>query len=126
MNIRMFGLRFNRRFEWLALVKAEGRRVGWGSVLVSVAKAARIATVGRSVWRQRMRDCAACPIYDRRRHACRNGKLGCGCWMPLKAMFRGPQCWGRSVLPDGAFGQHRWEVLGVDVVNGCKLVFYTI
>ena len=35
MKLKLFGLRFNRRFEWLSIVKSEGRRVGWGSILVS-------------------------------------------------------------------------------------------
>ena len=46
MNLKLLGLRFNRRLGWLSLVKSEGRRVGWGSILVSVVKAAALPPNG--------------------------------------------------------------------------------
>lgn len=104
--MRLLGLRLQRYGEWIRLVRDEGRRIGVRALARQMLLAARGGLVERSIWRERMRACAGCPIYDRRRHACRNGELGCGCWMPLKAMFQGPQCWGRARVPDGLFG-HR-------------------
>ncbi len=67
--------------------------------------------VSKRSWRQRIgRGCGSCAIYDRARHACRDtaGRgLGCGCWMPVKALVRDPRaaCW-RVGIGDKVAG---WE-----------------
>lgn len=76
-------------------------------LLVSMLMASRGGLTDRTTWRNRMRACHGCIVYDRARHSCRDTMglgTGCGCWMPLKAMFRGPQCWVRVISPDGPYG----------------------
>ena len=104
--MKIFGLKLARYRQWLRVVRDEGRRVGLRALVASIAETLRHGTVSRATWQTRMRDCARCPVYDRPRRTCRRGNLGCGCYMPLKAAFKGPQCWGRRFVPNGPFG-HR-------------------
>lgn len=53
--------------------------------------------VSRAQWRRRMFACYRCPIYRRASRTCgQEGVIGCGCSMPLKALFRQSQCWANE------------------------------
>lgn len=107
--MKVLGLRVKRYAEWIRVLRSEGRRLGPLAIVISAWKAVSGGLTTREIWRMRMRDCPKCPVYDRSRHACRDNLgmgTGCGCWMPLKAMFRGPQCWAKRVNPAGDVG-HR-------------------
>lgn len=103
----LLGLKWRRYREWAAVVAQEGRSIKIYVLIRMVLSALAGGLVSRREWRARMRACMRCPIYDRARHACRDtyGRgTGCGCWMPIKAMFRGNQCWVREIEPDGPYG----------------------
>lgn len=102
--LTFFGLKPSRYTQWLRVVRDEGRKIGLRGLIVAFVASARGGRVDRSVYRRRLRECAECPVYDVSRRACRNGTLGCGCYMPIKAAFKGNQCWGRGILPGGPFG----------------------
>lgn len=57
------------------------------------------------VWRQRMRACGRCPIYNRETRQCGRvdpaPDLGCGCSCPVKFLFRGAECWARENQIEG-------------------------
>jgi len=61
--------------------------------------------VSPPVWRQRMRACGRCPIYNRETRQCGRvdpaPDLGCGCSCPVKFLFRGETCWARENLIEG-------------------------
>jgi len=108
--MRFFGFKRQRFSEWLAVVQREGRKVSlWGKarLLFGIARAGlRLGGVSRRQWRDRMRTCAACPIFDRTLHRCRpmdGHPLGCGCWVPALALARG-KCWAKIHLPDSGLG----------------------
>ena len=78
--------------------------------------------VPRSVWRQRIRTCQRCPIYDRVHKACRvisprGARLGCGCYVPFKALSASPYegdggrgCWGRATMGESeGWPEHRFN-----------------
>ena len=76
--------------------------------------------VPREVWRNRMRVCAKCPVYDRLNKACmkrtENGtKLGCGCYSPYSALTAAPYfegCWARAVgVVTEGWPAHRYSSL---------------
>lgn len=101
------GLKWARIGEWRGVVASEGKRIGWISTGVALAKGVwGLGGVDRARWRSRLRTCAQCPVYDARRHACRDtaGRgLGCGCWMPAKALTLQNACWLRQIDPAAGF-----------------------
>lgn len=110
---RVFGIKRKRLPEWRAVLRQEGHNAGWPRTARSLAVAAfwalRRGKVAGNVWKARIRDCRACPIYDRKRRACRDTHglgAGCGCWMPLKAWFN-PSCWLRERGTPTGFGHKR-------------------
>ena len=99
--------------EWVAVVREEGREVGYFSVVVSVLRGAcGVGGVSRREWERRMRVCRGCPLYDGGMRRCRpwtGSKLGCGCYVPYLALSRRPYrggCWGKTYLPGEGIG---WE-----------------
>lgn len=92
----VLGLKPARYVEWWTVVHEEALTLSWRRVLWAMLRAVirsfcRIGNTRASLtWRQRMRKCARCPIYDRGLHRCRpftGSPVGCGCWMPGKAAF---------------------------------------
>ncbi len=88
---------------WARAVRMTRRPVPWLAQL-------RLLVTGRKVdrkrWRERMRTCQRCVIYDRvnRRCSARIGlrDMGCDCSMPIKALFDKSTCWARdNQLPFG-------------------------
>ncbi len=70
--------------DWLAILKA--------SFLVYRSP------YTQGIWRERMRACYNCPIFDKTRKTCRpfdKSVLGCGCYVPYKALVKN-HCWGRE------------------------------
>lgn len=92
---------FRRIPQWLSVVRLERSSLSLRAIL----RALRSGPVPRAVWRQRLRTCWQCPIYNRATRACRRhheGRpLGCGCYVPWKALTAAPYpdgCWGREVM----------------------------
>lgn len=99
------GLNWTRIAEWRAAVASEAKTLGWWAVAASLMVGALgLGGVTRARWRRRMRACRRCPVYDRKARKCRvpGRQLGCGCWMPAKALVGDRQraCWRISVGDD--------------------------
>jgi hypothetical protein len=51
-------------------------------------------------WRKRIRTCMGCPIYHPGNKTCGHdpeiNKIGCGCYMPFKALATDATCWARD------------------------------
>jgi hypothetical protein len=64
--------------------------------------------VSRALWRRRMRTCLRCPLFEPGTYRCAAlvgfREMGCGCSMPVKALFKKSTCWGR----DHGF-EYGWE-----------------
>lgn len=109
---RIFGLKPSRFALWLAVVRSEGRALGWWPVLKTMALVAAGGLWGgrvdRRTWRRRLlRGCNRCPIYNRVTKACRDQEglnLGCGCFMPVKAVYKRDACWIRILSPRDHLG----------------------
>jgi len=74
--------------DWLAILKA--------SFLVYRSP------YSQAMWRERMRKCYNCPIFDKTRKTCRpfeGSVMGCGCYAPYKALVK-EHCWGRERFGD--------------------------
>jgi hypothetical protein len=94
-----FALSPKRLHQWAVVAYFEGlhqtwrhRAKMWGSMLW----AALSRPASRATWRQRIRICHKCPVYDRVLRRCRpsNGSpLGCGCYVPFIAIVK-KRCWG--------------------------------
>jgi len=105
-HVKLLGLSLGKWKQWREVLREERRGLGWrdwiGMVWLGLMLPFR---VDRKQWRGRLRVCRKCPIYDRGLRRCRpftGANVGCGCWMPLKAMT-GP-CWAREAIPDGELG----------------------
>ncbi len=100
---RVMGLKWARVGQWLEVVEAEGRAAGWPRTAASLLGGVLgLGGVSKARWRSRIRRCMACPVYDRPRKACRpyaGSPLGCGCFMPFKALVKDRACWVRQVKP---------------------------
>lgn len=58
--------------------------------------------VGMARYRQRLEVCSRCIVYDPALKRCRpydGAPVGCGCYVPYKAMGKGP-CWLRARNPE--------------------------
>jgi hypothetical protein len=96
--VKLTGFKPSRIREWRTAVASEAKTLGWGVLLTELAKGALgLGGVSRWRWRARARACRACPVFDRGRRMCRNGELGCGCYMPAKSLVAGGACWIRGI-----------------------------
>lgn len=86
-----------RMRQWLAVLKLEGKRASFWKMW----RALRTGGVDLAAYKQRIRTCRRCPIYDFRYRACRKevpvghpptqfDMLGCGCYVPFLAKTRAP------------------------------------
>lgn len=88
-----------KRFKEFLRV-AFGPRVSlldWAQILKSGVSILR-SPYTQEVWRERIRKCYVCPIFDRDRKTCRpfpKSAMGCGCYVPYKALVK-KHCWGRD------------------------------
>ena len=105
---RPFFIRIRRIRQWLEALKAESRVVSLRFLALDLWRGALgVGGVDKTAWRQRIRACRRCPVYDRNRKTCRpypGARIGCGCFMPLKALVRQNACWIRQIRPDGQHG----------------------
>ncbi len=91
----VLGLKWSRVLQWLTCLKEADRKVGpreYGQMAWLALKGALQPNAPR--WRRRMRACMRCPIYDPELKRCQpytGSPLGCGCFMPLKALQG--SCW---------------------------------
>ena len=92
--MKVLGLKPIRFREWLAVIKLEGKSLGTLSLVKMVIRGLAFG-VGRHTWRTRLRTCMSCPIYNVGLRQCRQGKFGCGCYVPFLALTRG-ECWGKT------------------------------
>lgn len=89
--------------QWLAAVALAGGKVSF----IAMLRALMTGQVSKAQWRQRMRVCMKCPVYDPVRKLCRReigapyeGRygvvytepqvIGCGCYTPYLARTRAP------------------------------------
>jgi hypothetical protein len=99
--------------QWRSAVAAAGNKASIPKMLKSLID----GIVPRTVWRQRMRTCARCPIYDPRGKVCKSPypgeeHLGCGCFTPFSALTTEPYaggCWGRAAF-GGDFGWGAYHI----------------
>ena len=84
-----------RRFkEWLRV--AFGPRVkpsDWWTIAKS-AFSLIFNRVNGDTWRNRMRACYGCPVFNHDRKICE----GCGCSAPYSNLLDKPECWGRTEI----------------------------
>lgn len=87
--------------EWRAVMARKDVRVS----VLSLGRAMLSGPVPPDVWRDRVRTCLRCPVYDRELKACfkelEDGRrTGCGCYTPFKNFTANPYgdgCWGHSI-----------------------------
>lgn len=114
--MRPFGLKPERFWDWEIAIEDELGDVCWSdrlNVLLSMVKIAlrailrpRKARVGREEWRERMKCCYRCPIYNKKLQRCKPFKgsvLGCGCYMPYAALLK-ESCWADDNMPEEHIG----------------------
>jgi len=84
--------------EWRRALGAvqTGRVRLWMNLALHITK----LRVCKPVWVKRMRACMKCPIYHPLRKTCGHDpeitRIGCGCYMPFKAMSTEATCWARD------------------------------
>lgn len=98
----MFNWR-KRLSEWRAVLARKGVKVS----TFALGRALLSGPVPPDVWRDRMRVCLRCPVYDAELRACRkrtsDGRVqGCSCYTPFLALTAVPYtleggCWAREV-----------------------------
>lgn len=116
--MKLFRLKRSRFWDWERTVEDELGRVGWldsTRLLLSMARVLVWGVWGRESlpvkqarFRQRMKCCMKCPIYERNSRVCRpypGSVLGCGCYMPYAAQLK-KRCWADENMPDENIG---WE-----------------
>lgn len=94
------GLKRFREFLRVAF----GPKVSWRDYLEILKASIQIirSPYSQSVWRERMRACYNCPIFNKDRKTCRpfpDSVMGCGCYTPYKALVKS-QCWGKDRFGD--------------------------
>lgn len=87
--------------QWLSVLRLERSTLSLRAIIRALAS----GPVPRAVWRNRLKTCRACPVFNPATRQCRrflNGNaIGCGCWLPLKALTAAPYpkgCWGFTVM----------------------------
>jgi hypothetical protein len=92
--------------EWRRVMTQKGVKVS----IVSLARAVLSGPVPADVWRDRMRVCLRCPIFNQELKACHrriedggyHRDLGCRCYTPFLALTAVPYsktggCWAREI-----------------------------
>jgi hypothetical protein len=87
--------------EWRRVLAQKGVKVS----VFALLRALLSGPVPGDVWRDRMRVCMRCPVYDRDLRACykplSDGRVvGCGCYCPFKALTAAPYargCYAREI-----------------------------
>jgi hypothetical protein len=108
LTLKILGFKSKRLTEWRVVVKLESRsvaEVALKAILHALLHPNELLAMNRRRWRQKMRVCAKCPVYDPVLKRCRpytGSVLGCGCYVPFMAVIEG-HCWMRR-----AFGSGGW------------------
>lgn len=93
---------WKKRFtEWRRVMAQKDIKVSW----LTLARALLTGPVPPDVWRDRIRTCLQCELYNPDLKACfkklADGRsVGCGCYIPFKAFTANPYgdgCWGHSI-----------------------------
>lgn len=107
------GLNLLRRLKQWRAVVVEERELGNRPSLLQMLRKLFGEHVDRAQWRQRMKTCPKCPVYDRELRRCRGPQIGeqppagCGCFVPFLALIKQPYrsadgkrtgCWGRALM----------------------------
>jgi hypothetical protein len=95
--LRPFGLKWKRLLTWGACLRDAGGAPGVrGYLSMAWLGIHSLRPQNARLWRQRLRTCQRCPVYDRELKRCgvAGSGLGCGCFVPYKA-FEGT-CWLRD------------------------------
>jgi hypothetical protein len=108
-RVKLLRFLWGRRIEYLT-VMAHEFAPGWATWVAMWNQAwglVRSRRITRRRWRERVKTCLRCPIYDVSLKRCRpydGHGYGCGCWVPGVALLERPYpkgCWGKEHL-----GQH--------------------
>ncbi len=99
--------------EWISALRrarGEGAPIPWLAMLRGIA-----FPVPRSVWRERLRHgCFQCPLFDREGYICRGVMgpmkgIGCGCFVPFKALSPEPyEKWLPTEPRIGCYGRAKF------------------
>jgi len=93
-----------KRFKEFLRV-AFGPRVTWRNYLAILKAGLSIARsrTTQEEWRSRIQICYKCPIFNKDLKTCRpfpKSIMGCGCYVPYKALVNRGHCWGRKKMGD--------------------------
>lgn len=100
-------------------------------------KLGRHKTTPRPIWRQRLRACRTCPVYDKTHRTCGNNQglitfalksgetgcapNGCGCPAGIKASYPEQDCYFASVVSDDGYqpipSRWRFQKVGIDTTG---------
>lgn len=95
--MKILGLKLSRYRQWREVLREELRVLtimGKLRLAMEIFEVVLNKPTGQpvlKVWSRRMRKCYRCPVFDRSLRRCRpytGSPLGCGCWMPLAAIFK--------------------------------------
>jgi len=91
---------WKRFFQWVKLLYGSTVKLPqWIKILRASLRLLINGQVSRPIWRERMKVCAECPLYDMESKRCRPTErpdLGCGCYAPYLALVKDNNCWGNS------------------------------
>ena len=103
LAMRIFGFKISRFIELGSVIVSEVGVASWprrmyviGKILIALLRA---KIQSREVYRKRLLTCSKCPIYRPETRQCGSSdevKLGCGCYMPMKAALASTPaegCW---------------------------------
>lgn len=98
------GLKPKQYLTWLKVLLLERGNYGVFQLLMLGFKLRR----NKKLWRNRLRECVRCPLYDRRYKTCGSPgtDVGCHCFLPMKAALPEARCWvEETLLEDDQWGK---------------------
>lgn len=107
--MKIIGFKPQRFREWKIVLDEELKRASLFELLTHMALVAfkGLPHLGRNrrLWRDKMRTCLKCPIFDPSLHRCGPGgsPLGCRCYTPFLALFK-TTCYADEHLPEEHIG----------------------
>lgn len=99
----LFGLRWRRMKEWTQDILSERPGPYEMYRMTLMAGRALISPISRKQYLNRLLICEHCPIFNPVLKNCRKGELGCGCYVPYKALAQ-VDCWLREQDPKKGWG----------------------
>ena len=111
-TLLLFGLKWKRFSEWLCDLKAEKPGLIefylMSKLMLKIFFVPRTFEYARKNYFQRLLICHRCPIFDKRLKRCRKGELGCGCYVPFKALAP-VDCWLRETDKSAGWGLAEYQ-----------------